>query len=372
MKFIVKFWDDNKFPLTAFLFWRICLLLVGYLVSGILPFKHSFPYIESLSSSLPFSWLWGWGNFDGVYYLRIAQKGYELGEQTFFPVYPLLIRLFHFPFNNYLLSALFVSNLCTLIAGVLLYRLAIKTYQQATVARWVVLIFYAFPTSFFFGAAYPESLLLLLILTAFMTSGLLSFIVSFFAGGTKVVGALLSLVALVFSRRLIPIIGCVLGLMSYMVYLFYAYGDPLSFLTAQRYFNNNRAASLASLVSLPQVVYRYIKILFSTDPLSTGFLIALAEASFLILALAILLKVTLKKGHYNLAPAWIIFSWAALLLPTLTGTLQSLPRYLLPLFPIFLYLGQINNRVIKYCVLFVSLALETIFVSLFLRGYFIS
>jgi len=61
-------------------------------------FGNSFPYADRVLAitGLP-EWIWGWGGFDGVHYLRIAQNGYQdLYYQAFFPLFLLLIRIFNF------------------------------------------------------------------------------------------------------------------------------------------------------------------------------------------------------------------------------------------------------------------------------------
>src|SRR3989344_6875835 len=83
---------------SLFLIWRIGLFFVAFLASFIFPgFKTSFPYanIALEVTNLP-NWIWGFGNFDGVHYLRIAQNGYNAEfSQAFFPFYPLLINFFN-------------------------------------------------------------------------------------------------------------------------------------------------------------------------------------------------------------------------------------------------------------------------------------
>ncbi|PIT88927.1 MAG: hypothetical protein COU27_02960, partial [Candidatus Levybacteria bacterium CG10_big_fil_rev_8_21_14_0_10_36_7] len=70
--------------------------------------------------------------------------------------------------------------------------------------------------------------------------------------------------------------------------------------------------------------------------------------------------------------SYILFSILALILPTLTGTFSSIPRYALVAFVIFPTLALIQNRFLRYTILIVGLLIETIISAFFLRGYFVS
>ena len=83
-----KFWLEYKKIFLIFFLWRIGLLLIGFFAQSLLPFKSSFPYADTILvlTGLP-SWLWSWGNFDGVHYLTLAMSGYDgFGTQVFFPL----------------------------------------------------------------------------------------------------------------------------------------------------------------------------------------------------------------------------------------------------------------------------------------------
>ena len=69
---------------------------------------------------------------------------------------------------------------------------------------------------------------------------------------------------------------------------------------------------------------------------------------------------------------YLIFAWPAVIIPTLTGTFSSMPRYVLLAFPMFIVMGLTKNRFIKYALLFVSIGLLIIFTTLFTRGHWVS
>jgi len=79
--------------IKLFITWRLSLFLIAFVsIFLITKFGARFPYVDRVLeiTNLP-SWIWGFGNFDGVHYLRIAQNGYTSDySQAFFPLFPLL------------------------------------------------------------------------------------------------------------------------------------------------------------------------------------------------------------------------------------------------------------------------------------------
>ncbi len=356
MKFIKKFWRDNRLILTIFVLWRGSLFALGFLSFQLLTFKASFPYINNqlIASGFP-QWFWHWGNFDGVHYLGIAQSGYLLsGTQVFFPLYPLLIKLFDFLTTNPFLSGFLVSNITALAAALLLFHLVRKKFDR-TIAAWTVAFLFAFPTSFFFGSIYTESLFLALVLAAFSFKGLKSGIFSYFAGLTRLVGGFIGFGAA--------------GVATYSLYLWAAFGKPLYFLQAQGSFANNRANSLTSLVTPPQVLVRYLKIFLTAGPGHYDYWIAVLEFAAFIFGIIVLGWLTWKR---KVPVSWLVFSWAALILPSFSGTLSSMPRYLLTIFPIFIGLALIKSQSLKIILLFLSFLFLALLTTLFVRGYWVA
>ncbi len=113
-----------------------------------------------------------WANFDGVYYLLIAEEGYTVNA-GFFPLFPLAINFIASIFGNTLpfseiqyFTALFLISIFFLISLILFYKLVRLDYKKHT-AMWSFIFLLLFPTSFFFAAIYSESLFLLLLILSF-------------------------------------------------------------------------------------------------------------------------------------------------------------------------------------------------------------
>ncbi len=103
-----------------------------------------------------------WRRFDSFFFLQIAQFGYyDQGLGAFFPLYPLLVRLVAWPLQgHFTLAALLVSWLCAWGSYLWFYRLAQREFGPR-VARYALLFLALCPVSFFGFAPYSESLFLL-------------------------------------------------------------------------------------------------------------------------------------------------------------------------------------------------------------------
>jgi hypothetical protein len=111
-------------------------------------------------------WLAPWTFWDGEWFLRIAQHGYDRFSTAFFPLYPWLLSLAGPSQTAESLWGLGISNVCFFFALVFLFRLTALEHGPA-IARRAVWLLAFFPVTFFFSALYTESLFLLLSVAAF-------------------------------------------------------------------------------------------------------------------------------------------------------------------------------------------------------------
>src|SRR5204863_6672129 len=111
-----------------------------------------------------------------------------------------------------------------------------------------------------------------------------------------------------------------------------------------------------------------IKIFLTVSHTNLTFWLSIGELLTLILGICFLF-LAFRRGVRR---SYIIFSVSALLFPTLSGTLSSLPRYILASFAIFIYLGLIKSRLIKITLISIGLCFEALLTILFLQGYFVA
>jgi hypothetical protein len=101
-------------------------------------------------------------HWDGVWYLALASHGYQHAvEAAYYPLYPLLISLLAPLTGSDVVASFLISVGCLFGALALLYRLTCLEMGEAAAHRTLYLLA-LFPTALFFSATYPESLFLLL------------------------------------------------------------------------------------------------------------------------------------------------------------------------------------------------------------------
>jgi len=355
--------------------WRVFLFIPEFLGNTFLPQRSG--YIGPIP----------WANFDGTHYLSIAKDGYFQYEHAFFPVFPMLIKNLEKLLRiTYLDSALLIICVSLLLSLILLYKLALLDVNIKK-ARWAIIMVLSFPTSFFLTAVYSEGLFLTLSIASFYAARKKRWVIAGILGGlasaTRVVGVFLFpalILEYLYQKKnkestintikrvikhawgifLIPF-----GLGWYMYYLHNFIGDAFAFIHSQFAFGANRSSG--EIILLPQVLFRYANILLTIPTSNYDFWIALFE--LVMFSLVILFLITqIRKMRIS----YLVYSCFVVIIPTLSGTLSSEPRYVLAAFPIFIYLATIRNTLVKYTILVSGIIFEIILTSLFLRGYFVS
>lgn len=364
-----------------FLTWRISLLVVAFLGLKLVPLKTDFlGTSEDIFLKKPL--LWCWANFDGFHYLTIAQRGYFQFQQAFFPFYPLFIRFLARFLKDYLFSGLLISHLAFLAALFLFYQL-IKLDFEKKIAQKSLLYLLLFPTAFFFGSVYSESIFLLIILASFYAARkkhwLLAGVLGGIASATRFVGLFLfpALIAEWWQEKkedqngklvnLLPLFLIFFGFLAYMGYLRKTVGDPLYFIHVQPLFGAERTGG--KLILLYQVFWRYFKMIMTTkpDPLYLAVWLEFLTASGF---LGLLISAYFQKMRLS----YLIFAFSAYLIPTLTGTFSSMPRYVLVLFPSFIMLAlwAEKYRWLKILYPVFAIILTAVAVMFFTRGWWVA
>lgn len=351
----------------------VFLTLIGVWLFRINSVSPTFPYYYSLLTYIKDAAYALWGYFDGVHYLRLIESGYvDIGTQAFFPLYPILVSLLsNLTGLNAYLSSIAFSLFCLALSLLFLWKL----FPQEKYRQTFFLLL--FPTSFFFLAVYTESLFLLLSLCFFYLlkkeNYSLASVVGGLASATRLVGVFLGLVLvwrlLARYKGTTPFYILALSLLSvsgfllYAYFLWYRFGDPLMFLHVQEMFGANRSGG--EIILLPQVLYRYLKMIFTVDPTTFLYRRIWFELIFFISSLLAWYK-NLKSESREVS-LYVILS---LLLPTLTGTLSSIPRYCLVLVP---FLLPRNLKRTHYLLLLLTSSLLMLyFFSQFAHGTFVA
>lgn len=407
-----------RFILTEFLLLKV--LTLGAIWYGLqyVVYQNSFPRPnwEVLIPGLRLPWLIAGANFDGVHYLVIASEGYSFAlSQAFFPLFPLIIRYTNWIVSNYLITGLLVSHLFFIASLAFFYKLIRLDYSEATARRAIIFLCF-FPTSFYFLSVYTESLFLFLVVLFFYwlrtghfaKAGMIGIAITL----TKIIGIFIVPVMLyeiwkgmktgeheniktlkqmkekshavnqfsIFNFRLaqkflstnyqllttylwalVP----ALGLLGYMVYLNQRFDDPFLFAHVQSAFGAGRETD--RLVLLYQVFWRYLKMIATVSWSTTMYYTVVLEFGMTLASLGLIVWGFIK----GVRTSYLLFSILALILPTLTGTFSSMPRYILAAFPIFIILGFIEKPWLQNLVLAINTVLLIVSTVFFTRGYWI-
>lgn len=309
-------------------------------------------------------------NWDGRHYLNIAKDGYTQNFQyAFFPLFPLIVRIMTGITHNFLVSAILISLLSSFLAINIFYNLMRIEFKKAVAEKGVFFLLF-FPTSFYLLMSYSEGLFILFVMLSFYylrkKKILFSVIFASLASATRLAGLAVVLALMVdilsnhsLHRKKWLILIAPTGFLSYCLYLFSKTGDPFYFLTSQLHWMRSLAIpglniwETLRVVSFPGLLLKYPNM--AIDLIFTIFLIGMVLRSFRFLPFS--------YGVYGLI---------SLLLPLTTPTLMSMPRFILPIFPIFILLAKINNQYFIFIYQLVSIMLLSAFAVMYINGYWVS
>src|SRR5215217_3189120 len=377
-----------KFILTTFVLSRLFFFGVGIVAAAFLPWVLPWERPKAPQAS---DLLGLWTHWDGLIYLDIALNGYDVAvpdRMAFFPLFPMLMRLGAALGGPTALWGVLVSLVATFCALYFMYRIAEKHWGQK-VARNAVLTFAFFPTAFFLNAVYSEALFVAFAAGSYWAAYvrrdlLLAGLWGALAAATRNSGVLL-LIPLVYLwlrnrsefgwRGVWQLALVLVGLLGYMIFLWYEFGDPLMFANAQTTgWGRELTNPLASLEDAWTSAADGLK--YVLDP-ATLFLeqspVPSLEASNAVnLIFLVLFLVLMAIGFAILPPGLSVYTFLATLLPAVLTPapglpLMSLPRFLLGAFPLFFVLGYLlsYSRVALYLWLLVSASLGTVLTALF-------
>lgn len=166
---IASLWQEAMLP---YIVSRLALFIVGLLTAlAILPLLKNNPVLPSVANSQLPDALWLiWSRFDAGFYVNIAQHGYwaastlaRTSNWIFLPLYPILIYLLHYLFGGHTaafdIAGIVISNLAGLVA-VIYFDLLLRREFNALVVSRAVLYLIFFPLNFYLSTIYPEALFL--------------------------------------------------------------------------------------------------------------------------------------------------------------------------------------------------------------------
>ena len=369
----------------------IIALLSKVFVFGLIFLSYQYlPYCEACRTSnflypadSPQTLLSAYQTWDAQHYLYLAEAGYQpelIGSNAFSPLFPLLMRLFRPLFlGNTFLTGIVLANIFSLLAVVYFYLFVKERYYpQAAFTAGLFLL--AFPTAFYLNLIYTESLFLLLVMIAFYA------LYRRKLGPVLAVGLLLPLARTVGLLVAVPLIFQIMftagyahqlsqklkasalvavsfgvGFVLYLALMQYYTGSPFSGFEAQHLFLADN--SISNLLHPFQwVVRNFITVEYTIHDFSSSIIDRFFFFSFLVLLYFVFRKLDLTLFVYALVAG---------LVPAFSDALNSFPRYMLIVFPIFIALALAFPRRHKYLIILMAIV-QALFVFVQSANYWVA
>ena len=315
--------------------------------------------------------------WDSEWYLDIAKNGYYLRENdqlhniVFFPLYPMLIKVMSYlVLGNYLLAGWLVSIAALFGAIFYLYKL-VKEFHPNVIPEEVIFFALVFPTAIFFNAIYTESLFLFLSIATFYypfkkqfwLAGLLGLLASL----TRISGVFLFIPLVyellrqdgfkeLFKSKPYPFLLIPLGTLSFFAFHYLRFGDFLLFMKIEANWGRD---------------FNPFKLYLNSPEEFKNFV--LTPASYVHFSLDVLFIVFIFIITYlvykNLSKTYGIYMFLTAIVPLSTGTMMSIGRYILILFPIYIFAASIKNEYVKNTWAFASVLLLAFYTMLYANNY---
>lgn len=330
----------------AFAAYKLIVLAIAFL--GLTTFAQIWPDSPTHFISLFFQW-------DAKHILRVARDGYLAQEPSIqvMPLYPLCIRAVHFFIGSWEWSAWLLAQAFSLIALAFLYKLALDELEprEAAVA---VAAFALFPTAYFLSLPYTEAPFCATSFAAiyFVRSRKYTWaaVAAFLAMLTRFNGIFLapSVVAhAYFSRKQLErrdLIGLAAiaaavttGFLAYLAQNYALYGNPF-------YYIANQAKHWGVHTSYPfSGAIAALKAFSTRGPADRTSIIGV-ELAFTFAAVAIFATRLFDREYARRHALDLTYMGLNLLVLVSLDFWLSRPRYVLPLYPIYFWLGPRLSR----------------------------
>lgn len=357
-----------RFCLIAFVGLRVAMFVIGVVGVALFPPLRTVGVPGWPAHPVDLGWqnaFTAWERFDALWFLRIAEGGYRLGDGSaaFFPLYPLTIRGLSFVLGGHPLAAATIVSNAAFWGGLVVTYLLTTSELSERIARTTVLLMCLFPTAHFFLMPYSESLFFLLSVTAFWGARRRRWVVAGAAGAlatlTRSIGVALVpalLIEALHQRRerrgpawpgvlAAAATGC--GLLAYLAFWWVRADEWLAPVTFQANWERTFSWPWSTLWNGTSDAFRYL------DDVNGGYWLLDWLIVVPMLAASVYAVVRLR-------PSYGVYLWCGLAIPltfVFDGRpLMSMPRFVLPLFPAFwgLALGLERLRVPRAAALAVA------------------
>lgn len=288
--------------------------------------------------------------WDAHWYTYVAQEGYNEISIVFFPMLLFLIERAAPLFNyDYGLAGFIICNAFSLASFILMY-LVFQLDFSKTVSDRALLAYSVMPTSLYLNSIYTEPVFITFSLACiycvrqrhWWSAGLFAAMTAL----TRNIGVFLMLLMLYelgeklkwhftlkqFRLSFLAVFLPPLAFLGYAAYNYRFFGDPLAFVNAQKAWGRTFSPPWVNIWQCGEKILQEPQIGLVLD-----FLLVL-------LTLCALLMLTFHK-KYDIPKSYILIGWCWFLIPLCSTTpwmpLYSMSRFVLVIFPLYLWLAQL-------------------------------
>jgi Gpi18-like mannosyltransferase len=329
-------------------------------------------------------------NWDANFYYDIAASGYKYDgnyrkqqNPQFFPLYPLISRLFstitHLPIG---VSLVLINNLFSLLSLIIIFRLVKEIYNEDIAKKTIMLISF-YPGAISLAVGYSEGLNMFLISLAlyFLLVKRNYFLTSIFIGISTAVRAqsiffsIAFLVALiVLERKNIKILNFLLyallsfsGVIFYSLFLFLKFNEPFAWYLLNRYAWGSPDLIKNLLLSSKGFLNDFLKVFYNIKILLPSNIYAI----FIVIFSLTLLK--FKEKTHLFIITLIVFVITLIANFTQSPDLQScLTRLFITNFPLFIFLARFLKNELAFSFILILFSIELLLFSLLFNFNIIS
>jgi hypothetical protein len=329
-------------------------------------------------------------NWDANFYYDIAASGYKYDgnyrkqqNPQFFPLYPLISRLFstitHLPIG---ISLVLINNLFSLLSLIIIFRLVNKIYNEDIAKKTIMLISF-YPGAISLAVGYSEGLNMFLISLAlyFLLVKRNYFLTSIFIGISTAVRAqsiffsIAFLVALIIlERKNIKILNFLLyallsfsGVIFYSLFLFLKFNEPFAWYLLNRYAWGSPDLIKNLLLSSKGFLKDFLKVFYNIKILLPSNIYAIFIVIF-----SLTLSKFKEKTHLFIITL-IVFVITIIANFTQSPDLQScLTRLFITNFPLFIFLARFLKNELAFSFILILFSIELLLFSLLFNFNIIS
>jgi hypothetical protein len=318
---------------------------------------------------------------DVAHYMVLTHEGYlrqpfdienaRSRQFAFFPLHPLLLWLLSHVTKDVMLWGAAMSNLFLFIGLFFLHKLTLAFGYDQQIARRTIFYTATFPVSYFFSVPLTEALFLMLTVCSFYAAKKENWwaagALGAFASAARVTGVILLPALLILSwqmyrslqiKKILGLLLVPVGLWAFMLYSWWACGDPLAFRTAVARWGRKADFLLTA----------FGKYLIHPHTIIEPWNFNLLNAASALLCL-FCVYVLIRRREWALAA----YGFMAIFLPLSSGLLQSMDRYALIIFPMYMALGIVaKSERIDTTIRYIFITILGIMTALFAANYTIA